>query len=665
MTYKKNKPSLIAHILWLVLTLLVCIGISAQIFIGTSFFNLSASQKTFLIILAIGFFLAGILNFYNWPNRSKYIKIPVIVVISFGFSSLLLLFLQVAFFSKTVFVAVMMLTMVALLFLEKFKIITLILIILPLVVLTIILQNFDREPRQQIMRFFASKPVPQSNNAIVNTAYLSLKVKYYDNYLQQCIDNSNICNWPRNGGGIEELEDGYLVATGKGYLYYLALNNNEVMTAHKLKSSIPINDSEFTQSGESEYGLRVFRVTDILLKLEGKGLTLFASHHYWKKEQDCVVLRVSTLKTNIADFLSGNVADNWHTLFESKPCMPRSSGNRSKEFHGEESGGKMIWYQNNSILMTIGDHHFDGWNSTIIAAQNPNSDYGKTLLINTDTGLSKIFTLGHRNPQGLAKGLDGDIWETEHGPQGGDELNLLVQGENYGWPLVTYGTEYRQKSWPISINPDNHQGFSEPIYSWIPSIAISNLIVVKKDLFRRWKGDLLIASYSNSLQRARIRNGRVVTLEPIHLRRRNGRIRDLIEDSKGRIVLLFDTGSIVLVKPINNASSTLKDDKLSPLVRGELLFASCLGCHAASDGTNHKIGPDLAHIYNRPIASATGYNYSEGLKNISGSWSVKNLDSFLTNPQAFAAGNKMQINGIREASDRTALIQYMQSLGTN
>ncbi|SHE19501.1 membrane c-type cytochrome cy [methanotrophic endosymbiont of Bathymodiolus puteoserpentis (Logatchev)] len=97
----------------------------------------------------------------------------------------------------------------------------------------------------------------------------------------------------------------------------------------------------------------------------------------------------------------------------------------------------------------------------------------------------------------------------------------------------------------------------------------------------------------------------------------------------------------------------------------KLICAHSLGCHAASDGTNHKIGPDLAHIYNRPIASATGYNYSEGLKNISGSWSVKNLDSFLTNPQAFAAGNKMQINGIREASDRTALIQYMQSLGTN
>lgn len=195
----------------------------------------------------------------------------------------------------------------------------------------------------------------------------------------------------------------------------------------------------------------------------------------------------------------------------------------------------------------------DGWNSDKIDAQDPSSDYGKTLLINLDKGSSTIFTMGHRNPQGLVQALDGSIWSTEHGPSGGDELNLLVEGANYGWPLVSYGTEYGQKIWPVNPNSDSHQNFVEPIYSWVPSIAVSNLIVLQGELFKRWHGDFLIASFSKSIHRARIRDGRVITLEPVRLRSRNGRVRDLIEDSKGRVVVYFDTGSIAIVEPVGSS----------------------------------------------------------------------------------------------------------------
>jgi len=663
---KENKHSFITHMLWVTLALLVSIGVAGQILIGNSFFNLAENQKTFLLLLSFGFFLSGILYYYSNVVDFKYfqyIKIPVVVVISFGLSSLLLLILQIPYFSRTVFVVVILLAMVALFFSERMKIGLQLLLMAPLLLLTIALQNFDKEPRKKFVQFFASKPIPQSKQTIVNTAYLSLKVRYYDNYFQECKKDLTNC-WPKTGGGIEELADGYLVATGEGYLHYLQTDAKGKMTARRLKATIPINNSAFSQSGESEYGQGVFRTTDILTKQEGQEFTLLASHHFWHKERDCVVLRVSSLKGKVSDFLNAKTESNWNTLFESAPCMPRSSGKISPKFHGEESGGKMIWSAGNSILMTTGDHHFDGWNSEVIAAQDIKSDYGKTLLINLDNGNSTVFTSGHRNAQGLVRAIDGSIWSTEHGPQGGDELNLLVQGKNYGWPLVTYGTEYGTKDWPINSNVTNHQNFQEPAYSWVPSIAVSNLIVLKGDLFQRWRGDFLVASYFKSLHRVHIRDGRVITLEPIQLRKRNGRIRDLIEDSKGRVVLMFDTGSIAIVEPIGSNPNT-NGGEMTLSMKGEMLFSSCLGCHTTSGSTAHGIGPDLAGIYNKTIASATGYNYSESLKGMPGSWSETNLDSFLANPQSFIVGNKMQIKGISDKDDRTALIHYMKSLGNH
>ncbi|NOR79404.1 MAG: hypothetical protein GQ529_01010, partial [Methyloprofundus sp.] len=312
---KENSRSLISHILWMILTLFVSIGLSEQLFIGASFLNLTASQKTFLLLLSIGFFLSGIIYFYSSLFKLKYfqyIKIPVIVTVSFGISSLLLLLLQIDFFSKTVFAIVILLNMVSLFFSDRLTVGWQLFLIVPILLLTIALQNFDKEPRKKFVQFFASKPIPQSKQTIVNTAYLSLKVRYYDNYFQECKEDLTTC-WPRTGGGIEELAGGYLVATGEGYLHYLETDERGKMTARRLESAVPINDSEFSQSGESEYGQGVFRITDILTRQEGQDFTLLASHHFWHKERDCVVLRVSSLKGKVSDFLNTKTASDWNT----------------------------------------------------------------------------------------------------------------------------------------------------------------------------------------------------------------------------------------------------------------------------------------------------------------------------------------------------------------
>ena len=97
------------------------------------------------------------------------------------------------------------------------------------------------------------------------------------------------------------------------------------------------------------------------------------------------------------------------------------------------------------LLVTIGDHRWGWAESLSLYEQIPGSHMGKLVRVAIETGDTETLTLGHRNPQGLARDKDGNLWSTEHGPQGGDELNLLEPGGNYGWPHVSYGVDYGRK----------------------------------------------------------------------------------------------------------------------------------------------------------------------------------------------------------------------------
>lgn len=80
----------------------------------------------------------------------------------------------------------------------------------------------------------------------------------------------------------------------------------------------------------------------------------------------------------------------------------------------------------------------------------------------------------------------GTLWSTEHGPRGGDEINVLEEGEHYGWPMVTYGTRYGNQDWPANPNQGRHLGYQAPVYAFVPSIGISNLIQIENELFPYW-----------------------------------------------------------------------------------------------------------------------------------------------------------------------------------
>lgn len=157
-----------------------------------------------------------------------------------------------------------------------------------------------------------------------------------------------------------------------------------------------------------------------------------------------------------------------------------------------------------------------------------------------------IFSYGHRNPQGLVIHPEtGALWEHEHGPKGGDEINIIEAGKNYGWPKITYGKNYSGTS--ITKNR-SLPGMEQPFYYWVPSIAASGMAFVTVNKYPDWKGDLLVGSLKKTyLERLHIRNNKVVAREKIA--DGIGRVRDVIIGPYGFIYLAVEFEGIYRIKP--------------------------------------------------------------------------------------------------------------------
>lgn len=161
----------------------------------------------------------------------------------------------------------------------------------------------------------------------------------------------------------------------------------------------------------------------------------------------------------------------------------------------------------------------------------------------------EIWSLGHRNPQGLARDpTTGQIWEAEFGPRGGDELNLIRPGENYGWPKVTYGKEY----WGPSIGVKEQTGFTAPITYWVPSISPSGLMFYNGQLFPKWNGHLFLANLSGThIRRLKIENEKVTEQEEL-LADFGIRFRQIKSGPEGSIYFSTDGGELARIIPVSN-----------------------------------------------------------------------------------------------------------------
>ena len=169
---------------------------------------------------------------------------------------------------------------------------------------------------------------------------------------------------------------------------------------------------------------------------------------------------------------------------------------------------------------------------------------------NTSNAIKSIWTYGNRNPQGLAiHPVTLILYETEHGPKGGDELNILQSGKNYGWPEITYGKNYSG----TTITKFTHkEGMEQPILHWTPSIAVCGIDFYDKKLFKSWENNLLVTSLKfEKLYRYEINSNKIINQEMIY--NPGSRIRDVETGPDGYIYLaLEDPGRIVRLVPIKN-----------------------------------------------------------------------------------------------------------------
>lgn len=525
---------------------------------------------------------------------------------------------------------------------------------------TLGLQVANERPRQLVDRVLGLGPQPTRSTGTINTAYYSLQAVFYDRYFEICNADRIRCDTPRTGGAIANFAGGLLYATGEGELHFVATATDDRLDTRRLATDVPINDAAFLAGGANDRDLSVFRVMDILPRERDGSFELLASHHHWDTARSCFTLRVSRLTGSTSELLAGKTQANWQTVWDAEPCLPLKMNNgRQKQFGGDGAGGRMLLRGEHGLLITVGDQQWDGWNYDQAVSQDPASAYGKLMAVDLVTGAARMYASGLRNPEGLHEDEQGRLWATEHGPQGGDELNLLVEGGNYGWPYATYGNEYGTQDWPLRrADHDDDAAYTRPVYAWLPSIGLSQLTTVRSDLFPRWRGDFLVLSFNASLQRAHIKDERVIVVEPIRLRARNGRLRDIEQLPDGRLVFLIDGGAFAFVSPLDESAS----DPRTLAARGAMLFSACQQCHRVGDGRDHAVGPDLHAIAGRGIAQADGYSYSPALRAVGGTWSDERLDAFLRDPQAFAPGTAMQIRAIDAASDRAALIAHLKSL---
>ena len=298
-----------------------------------------------------------------------------------------------------------------------------------------------------------------------------------------------------------------------------------------------------TQTGEVQF---VSGAPSVYARGQG-GLLDVALHPQFLKNKK-VYLSYSKMKgakqtTAVAvGILEGNKLTRLKDIFVAQPFI-----SASRHF-----GSRLAFSKKGFLYVTVGDR------TERHLAQKKDNHFGKVLrltengkapkdnpFVSTKGALPEIWSLGHRNPQGLfIKWNTGEIWEQEHGPRGGDEINLIRRGKNYGWPVITYGREY----WGPKIGTYKKKGMEQPIKYYVPSIAPSGLLIYSGKLFKKWKDNFFSgALVLTHLNRLKIVKRRVKEEERL-LSDLKFRVRHVIEGPQGFIYVSVDKGKVLRLK---------------------------------------------------------------------------------------------------------------------
>lgn len=242
--------------------------------------------------------------------------------------------------------------------------------------------------------------------------------------------------------------------------------------------------------------------------------------------------------------LNGTTLTNMERLYKAEPNSKR----------GQHFGSRIEFDNDGYLYFSVGDR-----GNRDVNPQDITRDCGKIYRLNDDGSIPKdnpfvdtpnaktaIFSYGHRNPQGMTKHPEtGKIWVHEHGPKGGDEINIIQKGKNFGWPVISYGVNYSGTSF---TDKTEMPGMEQPLFHWTPSIAPSGMAFVSSDKYPDWKGNLLVGSLKfEYVERLVIENNKVVKREKIM--EGVGRMRDIKQGPDGYIYVSVEGKGIVKIIP--------------------------------------------------------------------------------------------------------------------
>ncbi|KRO35144.1 MAG: glucose dehydrogenase [Actinobacteria bacterium BACL15 MAG-120619-bin91] len=326
------------------------------------------------------------------------------------------------------------------------------------------------------------------------------------------------------GAAIARLADGRLLlgggSTGFTLFLYDLTNQQQITIGRAAAASERINDSRFA-------------ITDIsVLTQTAETAQLLISYPRFNSEGRCVTVVVYSYRANFGAQPSLKRGKMW---FQSKPCVAISAV--------QHAAGRMELIDAKSAYLTIGDLGYPE-----IGDKTKRGTLGTVMKISAKK-VTQISS-GHRNAQGILL-IGKDLYTSEHGPRGGDELNLIQQGIDYGWPTVTYGERYSPGDYVSPTNPESHNGFRKPLTYWVPSVAPTELIQLPAaSAWGQWSSSIVMGTLrEESLIFIQMNNKRVVgQMQTVNVYER---IRDLDVTKDGSIIATTDSGKLLVINPLS------------------------------------------------------------------------------------------------------------------
>ena len=469
-----------------------------------------------------------------------------------------------------------------------------------------------------------------------------------------------------SGGALEPWSDEELAAIVREGTIFAITREGEIAAAPIVP---PETGFEAYVAAVEARGLRRrdhdFRFNDMLVRDDGGRRHVYLSATFYNSERECYGTRL--FKTEVAPdarLADTKIAeDDWEIFFETSPCMPLNE--EWVAIDGLGAGGRMTLGPSGEIYLSSGDYALDGIVSSTEMITDPDSDYGKILAIDPETGEKRMISTGHRNPGGITFDTEGRLWTVEHAMRGGDELNLIEEGNDYGWPRVSLGTLYSGSEIPSLEEQGSHEGYTPPVYAWLPSIGIDTLTLIE-NFDPRWDGDLLAGSlaspaYGRLLLRIRVEGERVRFIERID---GGDRIRHVTMWGD-MIAMMNDSNQVVLMEKSNRVDHTAAmtatlTDEFGAEATEEVatIIEDCSTCHSFNSPA-HGTGPSLQGVLGREVAATSFEGYSEDLRAAGGAWDGERIIAFARNPQSVAPESAMPPQSIPEGAE-PALVRALE-----